>query len=667
VITKVLYREMALLVEDIAIRVSMAEVQQRVRLFVTLVCALGAVCVGVGMYPWHSSNLVQFACYLVLTAVASGLKVILPGFEATVSVNFVFFLLAVCNLSLSEALALGATAALVQCYWKATQRLRFVHFGFNLSQVTLAIFASYWTYRLALRALNGHGLIALLIAAIAYFLCNTWPVATVVALSERKSPATKWTETYAWTFPYYLIGAAITGVVQLLNRVAGWELSVLIMPAMYAIYYSYRLYIGKWEEKNQHLEEMAQLHLRTVEALALAIEAKDHTTGAHLERVRVYALELAKDLGCTESETAALKAAAVLHDIGKLAVPEHIISKPGKLTPEEFDKMKVHPVVGAEILEQVHFPYPVAPIVRSHHEKWDGSGYPDGLAGEAIPIGSRILAAVDCLDALASDRQYRKALPLDDAMARVEADAGKHFDPRVVAALKARYKELELMAKSQQPEEKPKLSVDAKITRGAAPAAGFAETSTPRNKVTDGDKAVEVVLTALVAPEHNLGFGEAVSTAAMRVRNGISFDSFALFAAENDDLVPCFVLGENSRALARLRVRKGHGLVGWVAENRNSIVNGNPLVEEGYVNEPSALASALAIPLESNGAVVGVLALYHCKPGGFASEDLKLLNACASDFARLIALRQQHGAVLDHGVVYATARSKERDMAAVAH
>jgi len=133
----------------------------------------------------------------------------------------------------------------------------------------------------------------------------------------------------------------------------------------------------------------------------------------------------------------------VLHDIGKLAVPEHIISKPGKLTPEEFEKMKIHPIVGAEILEQVDFPYPVVPIVRAHHEKWDGSGYPNGLVGEAIPIGARILAAVDCLDALASDRQYRRALPLNEAMDKVASEAGSSFDPRVVGILQRRYVELE--------------------------------------------------------------------------------------------------------------------------------------------------------------------------------------------------------------------------------
>src|SRR5213079_1428005 len=148
-------------------------------------------------------------------------------------------------------------------------------------------------------------------------------------------------------------------------------------------------------------EEMAALHLRTIEALALAIEAKDDTTNEHLQRVQVYALQLGRKIGLGP---------------GELAVPEHIISKPGKLTPEEFEKMKIHPIVGAEILARVQFPYGVVPIVRSHHEKWDGSGYPFGLSGEAIPIGARILAAVDCFDALASDRQYRRALPLDEAM-----------------------------------------------------------------------------------------------------------------------------------------------------------------------------------------------------------------------------------------------------------
>lgn len=617
----------------------MSEAKNRIRLFVAVVYALGLVCLVAGLLPWHSSDPVQFGCYLLLTAIASGLKVVLPGFEATVSVNFIFFLLAVSNLTLSEALALGATATLVQCYWKATSRMKLFHFGFNLSQVLLAISASYCTFSfIAHRLLYGRALIALLAATIVYFIFNTFPVATVVSFSERKSPFQKWTETYLWTFPYYLIGSAIAGVILLLNRVAGWEISVLVIPAMYAIYYSYRLYIGKLEESNKHLEEMASIHLRTVEALALAIEAKDHTTGDHLQRVRVYALELAKDLGLTPAETDALRAAAVLHDIGKLAVPEHIISKPGKLTPEEFDKMKVHPIVGSEICDQVKFPYPVVPIVRSHHEKWDGSGYPDGLSGEAIPIGARILAAVDCLDALASDRQYRKALPLDQAMAKVDAEAGRSFDPRVVAALKARYIQLEQLAHSQESEEKPKLSVDVKVARGAAPAAGFAESSAskkapssillaPSSALLSSDvkRSASSAQVASGAPD------EVLTSIAMRVRHHVAFDSFVVFALNRDVLAPVFVLGESRQELLAMRIPNGKGLAGWVAETRNDIINGNPAVEPGYTSGPTPLLSAVAIVLGDEHRTTGVLALYHRNPTAYNANDVEVLKQCQAE------------------------------------
>ncbi len=178
------------------------------------------------------------------------------------------------------------------------------------------------------------------------------------------------------------MGAAVVGLMRWLHSFTDWQTSLLTLPVVYLVYRSYRLYLGKLEDEKRHVEEMADLHMRTIEALALAIEAKDQTTHDHLQRVRVYAVEVAKDLKVDREGMEALQAAALLHDIGKLAVPEHIISKPGRLTPEEFEKMKIHPVVGAEILERVRFPYPVVPIVRAHHEKLDGSGYPNGLKGD---------------------------------------------------------------------------------------------------------------------------------------------------------------------------------------------------------------------------------------------------------------------------------------------
>src|ERR1700738_5457125 len=227
--------------------------------------------------------------------------------------------------------------------------------------------------------------------------------------------------------------------------------------------------------EKRHVEEVCELHRRAIEGLALAVDAKDHTTHEHLHRVRTYAMELGMEMGLSAAELDALRAAALLHDIGKLAVPDHIINKPGRLTPEEFEKMKIHPIVGAEILDKVAFPYPVAPIVRAHHERWNGEGYPDGLKGEQIPIGARILAAVDCLDALASDRQYRRALPLHEAMASVAAEAGKSFDPAVVKVLERRFLDLDQIACANMPSAAHDESFFERIVeRGPSPGAGFA-------------------------------------------------------------------------------------------------------------------------------------------------------------------------------------------------
>ncbi len=611
----------------------MTGIPTRVRPFVFLVCAAGVFCLVSGILPWRTSHSLLFASYLLLTVIASALKTVLPGSEGTVSVGFVFFLVGICNMTISETLSLVVLCTVVQCFWR-TKHPSFIHFAFNLSQLSVAITAAYWTYVLLFtHVLHSRVPLPLLLATIVFFLLNSIPVATVVALAENTSIIREWKTGYSWTFPYYLIGAAIAGLIQFVNRLAGWEMSFLVLPAVYVIYRAYCMHLGRWEDEKRHLEDLASLNMRTIETLALAIEAKDHTTADHLQRVRVYAMELGKDLGLSPSELQALQAASVLHDIGKLAVPEAIISKPGKLTPEEFEKMKIHPIVGAEIVEQVRFPYPVAPIVHAHHEKWDGSGYPDGISGEAIPIGARILSAVDCLDALASDRQYRRALPLDEAMAHVVRESGKAFDPRVVAALQARYIELEHLARSQKTEERPKLSLDVKVERGAAPDAGFAANGEPSSQSRSGLNLIDV----LTRTEEPLTLDETLSAAALRLRHLVPFDAMAVFALQNDILVPRFTMGENVRHLSSLRIPNGQGLAGWVAETGNYIINGNPKVEPGLEGSRSfALCSALAVPLSNAGRTFGVLSVYALQADAFTSGHLNVLQASAHQLGDVI-------------------------------
>jgi putative nucleotidyltransferase with HDIG domain/diguanylate cyclase (GGDEF)-like protein len=618
------------------------------QVFVAGMAVLACGCFALAFSRWNCHDPLKFACYLALAIAASFLKIKLPGVNGTLSVNFIFILLGVLELSFGETLLLGIAEVFVQSRWRSSKNLRPIHVIFNAAQFSVGTAAAYGTYRLVTQhLLHGYAPLALIVVAITYFTFNTLSVAAVVRLSEGRPVLKTWSETYFWSFPYYLAGAAVTGLMAYLNQHIGWQSSLLIFPPVYLMYRSYRLYLGKLEDQKRHAEEVSRVHLRTIEALALAIEAKDQTTHDHLQRVRVYAMELAKDLGLSEGEREALQAASVLHDIGKLAVPEHIISKPGKLTPEEFEKMKIHPIIGAEILEQVDFPYPVVPIVRAHHEKWDGSGYPDGLVGDQIPIGARILAAVDCLDALASDRQYRRALPLDEAIARVSAEAGKAFDPRIVEILARRYVELERMAKEQPVQAPAKLSTDIKVERGLAPAAGFEESKASALAGSDsGSRSAQNLGAALQCAQElieltrqtvvSLDLADLLAVVSTRVKHFVAHDALAIYLLKDEVLVPQYVSGDNARMFCSLRIPLGEGLSGWVAENRKAILNGNPSVEPGYLNDPtkySTLRSTLAVPLETSSGVIAVLALYRAQADAFTKEHQRLLTVISSRLA----------------------------------
>jgi diguanylate cyclase (GGDEF)-like protein/putative nucleotidyltransferase with HDIG domain len=624
----------------------------RTKLFVGITVSMGFMVLCSALWHWQSADLPRFFCYLAVAVLASGLKVQLPGIDGTMSVNFLFILLGVLELSLPETLAIGCAATLVQSVWQTRSRPDPIKVLFNVfGMMANASVFCYVSYHWLEPKVGSSKPILLMVAALVFFLANTLPISIVISLTEGKSSRKVWSECYFWSFPYYLVGAAVVGLVGIINRHAGWQTSLLVLPVIYWVYRSYRLYLGRLEAEKErveiekrHVEEIASLNMRTIEALALAIEAKDHTTHTHLQRVRTYAVEIAKEMGLSPAEIEALRAAALLHDIGKLGVPEHIINKPGKLTPEEFERMKVHPLVGAEILDRVAFPYPVAPIVRSHHERWDGTGYPAGLSGEEIPIGARILAAVDCLDALASDRQYRPAIPLDQAMTTVKEKSGTWFDPKVVEILANRYINLESMAQTVDAGFIPSgFSKDLRVERGLAPAAGFEKSAEPLpaesdflTSIASARQEAQAMFELSQDLGNSLSLSETLSVLSMRLRKLIHYDSIAVYVNRNGWLLPELVSGENFRILSALKIRVGEGLCGWVAENGKPILNGNPQVESGYTADPekhAPLQSALAVPLEGLNGVVGVLAMYHSSQDAFTPDDLRILLAVASKVA----------------------------------
>jgi diguanylate cyclase (GGDEF)-like protein/putative nucleotidyltransferase with HDIG domain len=590
---------------------------------------------------WHSDDPFRYAWFLAVAMGASVLKVHLPGIKATMSANFLFILVGILDLSYSETVLMGCLGGLVQTLWHSNPRPRPIQWLFNLANLTLSISAAELVFHSRVAAGVGFRWPLLMAAAATtYFAFNTISVSGIIAMTEGRNPVHIWKECYLWAFPYYLLGALIACGVSAINRLVGWQFGLLAFPIVYWIYRSYRTYLSRLEAQKKHAEEIAALHLRTIEALSLAIEAKDHTTHDHLRRVQVYAVEIAKDLGLNQDQLSAIRAAAMLHDIGKLAVPEHILSKPGRLTPEEFEKMKIHPIVGAEILDRVQFPYPVVPIVRSHHEKWDGMGYPDGLKSEGIPIGARILSAVDCFDALASERPYRQAMTPQEAMNALASEKGRSFDPRVVEIMERRYLELEEMVNSMESERR-RLDIAPKVDRPAAPSSGFAEVA------NDAEVRATSFLTSIISARqeaqllfelaqtlgNSLSLKETLSVVAIRLKEMIPHESIVFFVCQEGILIPEYVHGVDFDVFSSLRIPLGQGLSGWVARNEKPITNGNPAAETLHLagsSRTTTLQSALSVPLRGREGVAGVLTLYHREKHFFTKDHLRMLLAGSS-------------------------------------
>ena len=425
---------------------------------VSVVLLLSAVVTTIDVALSTNVGISSWLLLLLLTVASSRLTVSVTSADGVLvsreSIADSFVLLAVMlyavppSNSPGPAVLLAALVGVVSTYGIATRRDVLLKTG--MAVVSTFVAASFYGALVDLFAgqteLGGQGalplnvfLVPLLVLAALQYALSTIATAWFLSFDKGKFTLIPTPETVVWTLTTKLAGvaSAVLFYSAVLNASLAYGVLGLLISALVYLLYRFnerRLeYIKSAEaERRHHAEEMANIHMNTIESLAIAIDAKDQTTHGHVRRTQIYATQMGTLFKVSEPELRALHAGALLHDIGKLAVPEYILNKPGKLTEAEFAKMKIHPTVGGDILKRVNFPYPVEDIVRYHHEKWDGSGYPKGLKGHGIPLVARIISVVDFYDATRCDRPYRKGMKREESLALLRSMAGASFDPKVV-------------------------------------------------------------------------------------------------------------------------------------------------------------------------------------------------------------------------------------------
>ena len=509
---------------------------------------------------------------------------------------------------------------------------------FNLALAVIHVWLAFLVFialnhgRLELDAVNSFPAIAA--ACLTYYAVNTGGVALIIALCTQQNPFALWRQTFLWTAPSYFAGACIASIALLVFRTNVGGNVLMISPIAYLIYQSYAIYMARAEEKQQHIEELqhsqahlADLYLATIKSLALAIDAKDQYTHQHILRVQRYAMATAVHMGLEGVELEGLNTGALLHDIGKLGVPEYVLLKPGRLTDDEFAKIKKHPEIGAAILDPVEFPWPVLPVVKSHHEKWDGTGYPEGLAGEDIPLTARILAVADVYDALTSNRSYRHAWTHEKAIDVIVQDSGTHFDPQVAHAF---LQVIDGVVAAMALEERDSAALPSDATEGTTSRSNQAARAIQRAS-SELWALYEVAQTL----SSSLGLEETLEILSRKLE-AILPGTACLFLLRQEGSSALHVrtaVGVNREFFLGAQTLSAASPSWTVTETRETYEGGYdaddllPNSSPGFQWTP--LNSALIVPIVHQGEVLGTINLYHPHADAFGPHDRQLLETIA--------------------------------------
>jgi diguanylate cyclase (GGDEF)-like protein/putative nucleotidyltransferase with HDIG domain len=588
----------------------------------------------------------------VLTLLSGSATLRLPSLPATISVSETFIFTSVLLFGASAGTLTVALDALVISFWSYRRGDPLFKIVFNLFALPLAIWLAahlffalpevrpLWQQPLPLfgnPTLDvSEILLPLALLASVYFLLNSGVITIAIALDKRVRPLAIWREHFALLSLNYFGGASVAALLVNYSRDVNFKQLVLMVPLLVVTYLTFRWQIGRLVLAHRHLTALNNLYMSTIETLAMAIDAKDQITHGHIRRVQLYAVGLAKRVGIEDqSLIKAIEAAALLHDMGKLAVPEYILNKPGPLTPAEFAKMKVHASVGADILSAIDFPYPVVPIVRHHHENWDGSGYPDGLVGTNIPIGARILSVVDCFDALTSDRPYRPRLPDREALRILVERRGSMYDASIVDTF------LEVHADIAPRITSSVAAVPLRaISDAAIPTVTSRLESAPLEEISASAEEMLTLFDLAHILKSHMSLSDAGDVIAKHLRRLVpsSLTVFFLYDIDTDEIVAAHATGDQAALVTGLRIGVGQRLSGWVAAHRQVIRNSDPVLDLGETVRAMTPRprSCLSIPLLAQRELVGVLSLYSTVHEAFSEDHQRIVEVVSHQVSAIV-------------------------------
>jgi len=611
-----------------------------------LICLLGiSAAVGAAFVPLHAAAIqggIEPAVFLVAAILLGGQKLVLirhmRDTEAvSISAGFMITFAAMLRLGPVGAVLIGVLSSISGSAYPKPQAFVRSFASVNLAAVG-ALLASVaylgingWT--LAMRPLPTSAAVAG--SALVFFVVETAGFAIFTALLDKTDVRRVWKDRFLWKAPAYFAAACASslGVVAF-----GYDSIYLLFfagPVVYLTHQAVATYARRTEESIRRAEEirdgqarLAELYRSTIQSLALAIDAKDQYTNQRILRVQRYAVAIARQMGFEGRDLDGLETGALLHDIGKLGVPEYVLLKPGKLTDEEFEKIKKHPETGAAILDSVDFPWPVLPVIRHHHEKWDGTGYPDGLKGEDIPVGARILAVADVYDALTSSRSYRNASTHEQALEVISKDAGSHFDPRVVEAFKSVVDQVvvETGEAGGDPLSTDSHPLEQVSQKAAQAAADIARTSADLWALYE----VSPTLSA------SLGLKETIDVLAMKLESIYPGTTcvFLLRAESNRKLRAGAALGLNHEFFNGAATVSHTSLSMRVSKSGESYLGEYDKEDLLLTNSTTArwteLRSSAIVPIRCGASVLGTINLYHTLPNAFTAYDIQRLEMFAS-------------------------------------